>query len=481
MSLDTFLGFLKTPWGMFLAVLFFGASIFVHELGHFLAAKWRGLKIECFSIGFGPAIWRHKDRNGIEWKVCWLPLGGYVRLPQLGDMQGMEGETETPEEMLPPISYADKMYVSVMGAVFNIIFAFILAFILWPSTDKIQVRDTATVIGYVEPTLKDAVTDTMVPSAATKAGLKPGDKILSVDGKKVEDFQDIMLGVIFGAGRSADGAPETVMEIERDDKASTVILHPVLTSMDKVRTLGIEPYDRLVVGVLVKDNPAVLAGLLPDDEILKADGIAYYSRTAFSTHVEKSAGKPIVLTVKRGTETMETTIAPKLIKPEGESKPRYILGIVWKPVFAEIHIAPWTRIWNNAQTMYRTVTALITRHTNVGLNTLNGPLVIGDVLYTAAKLDFRTLINIVILINVNLAILNLMPIPVLDGGHMLIATINRFSRRSISKTFIRKVQEGFALLLIGLMLYVSGRDVMRLFIKYNPPETEERSVSEPAK
>src|SRR3954465_984905 len=97
-------------WSIFLIVLFFGGSIFVHELGHFLAARRRGVKVTRFSIGFGPAIWSHTGKDGVEYRVSWIPLGGYVALPQLADMPALEGESE-PAENLPPVSYSSRMIV----------------------------------------------------------------------------------------------------------------------------------------------------------------------------------------------------------------------------------------------------------------------------------------------------------------------------------------------------------------------------------
>ena len=117
--------------GIALLALFFGGSIFVHELGHFLAARWRKLKIERFSIGFGPKIFGWTGKDGVDYRVSWIPLGGYVALPQMGDSSAIEGETDEKAEKLPEISYADKMIVAVMGAVFNDIFAFGLAGILF--------------------------------------------------------------------------------------------------------------------------------------------------------------------------------------------------------------------------------------------------------------------------------------------------------------------------------------------------------------
>ena len=127
---NTFLGELATSVrGIVLLALFFGGSIFVHELGHFLAARKRGLKIERFSIGFGPRLFGWTGKDGVDYRVSIIPLGGYVALPQLADMEGIEGASSEEAEKLPKISYADKMIVSVMGAVFNVIFAFVLALV----------------------------------------------------------------------------------------------------------------------------------------------------------------------------------------------------------------------------------------------------------------------------------------------------------------------------------------------------------------
>jgi regulator of sigma E protease len=136
--------------GIALLALFFGGSIFVHELGHFLAARWRKLKIERFSIGFGPKIFGWTGKDGVDYRVSWIPLGGYVALPQMGDNSAIEGETDEKAEKLPEISYADKMIVAVMGAVFNVIFAFGLACILFFTGVPVPEGSASTTVGYVQ-------------------------------------------------------------------------------------------------------------------------------------------------------------------------------------------------------------------------------------------------------------------------------------------------------------------------------------------
>ena len=137
-----------SAWSIFMVVLFFGGSIFVHELGHFLAAKWRGLHIERFSIGFGPRLFGWK-RNGIDYRVSLLPLGGYVALPQLADMRGIEGESSVDIKKMEPISYASKVIVAIAGAVFNVLFAFGLATLLFFTGQPTNERQNSVEIGYI--------------------------------------------------------------------------------------------------------------------------------------------------------------------------------------------------------------------------------------------------------------------------------------------------------------------------------------------
>lgn len=183
MSSDFLSSLLGNVWSIFLIVLFFGGSIFVHELGHFLAARRRGVKVTRFSIGFGPAIWKWQGKDGVDYRLSWLPLGGYVALPQLADMPALEGESENTEP-LPPVDYTSRMIVFVAGAFFNILFAFALACVVWIIGEPVSSNLTSTTIAEVLPVLKTSDGKEVV-SPARKADLKPGDIIVKVDGEAV--------------------------------------------------------------------------------------------------------------------------------------------------------------------------------------------------------------------------------------------------------------------------------------------------------
>ncbi|HAQ58567.1 MAG TPA: RIP metalloprotease RseP, partial [Opitutae bacterium] len=169
-----------------IALLALSFCIFIHELGHFIAAKKRGLIADRFSIGFGPRLFGWKWR-GTDFRISLLPLGGYVSLPQLADMGRLEGGEEDESEDLPPISYADKMIVAVMGAVFNIILAFCLSLILWGvGRDIIK----TTVVDVAPEQIVNSAGE-IVPGPAFEAGLLAGDTILEIDDERIGDWMQL--------------------------------------------------------------------------------------------------------------------------------------------------------------------------------------------------------------------------------------------------------------------------------------------------
>jgi len=159
-------------WSIALVVLFFGGSIFVHELGHFLAARRRGVLVERFSIGFGPPLWSRRGRDGVEYRIAWFPLGGYVLLPELADLGAAEGPIRSDLSGRPPVTYGTRMFVFAAGAACNLLFAFVLAVLLWALGQPMSSDVLSTRIGHVAPTLK-LPDGREVPSPAREAGLEP--------------------------------------------------------------------------------------------------------------------------------------------------------------------------------------------------------------------------------------------------------------------------------------------------------------------
>src|SRR5690625_1004422 len=450
--------FTSNIWPIFLIILFFGGSIFVHELGHFLAARRRGLVVERFSIGFGPKIVSWK-RNGVEYRLSWLPLGGYVALPQLADMGAIEGATERDPEKLPPLTYSDKMIVSVMGAVFNVIFAFLLAFIIWFAGKPTSEDALSTSVGYVVPTftLPDGE---VVPSPAASAGLQAGDRIVSIDGNKVEEFVDIPQYLATGSGRDEENRPVTQIVIERDGQLLEKTLHPLLYGSDRLRQIGIGPSHTVEVGALIRDMPAQEAGVKIGDILLSIDGEKVFSWMQVQAYVNDHPEDAISFGFDREGEDFTISITPgQLEVREGESIPQP--GFIPANRRVTVYPNPVEQIQDVTLLTFKTLGALLNPATDLGAKHLSGPAGIVRFFHAASSIDWRLAVWVAILVNVNLAILNLLPIPVLDGGHMVYATIAKLRGKPLPANFVATTQTFFVLLLFGFMIYVSVFDVSR--------------------
>ena len=325
-----------------LVMLFFGGSIFVHELGHFLAARLRGLKILRFSIGFGPRIFSWRGRDGCEYILSLLPLGGYVALPQLADMGALEGGDGNGEaEKLPKASCTDKIIVSAAGAFFNVLFAVLLAAIIWGVGITKNAAAESTVVGFVPEKISD-VAGNQFPCPAKLAGVRAGDKIISIDGRTPSDFQQIIELVAIGSGRTADGRPLAKLEVERDGKilkldvpARLIKTNP--TTGDEIRMIGISPAMRMFVGKILDNSPAKAAGLREGDEVAEIDGQKLYSNAQLGAYLDSlKDGAKTVLGVIRDGEKIELPITPKrvaltkeLLKieaPDGDGAVSFILS-----------------------------------------------------------------------------------------------------------------------------------------------------------
>lgn len=452
---------LSDPFAIILVVLFFGASIFVHEWGHYLAARWRGLRIERFSIGFGPKLFGWKDKQGVDWRVSLFPLGGYVALPQMADMRGVEGENEAPRESLPRLSYTDKMTVAGAGALFNILFALLLGTVLWTTGLPVSAQSESTTIGYTVDSMVDAEGMERKGPAA-RAGLRPGDVIVAVDGEEVGDWEDIVYAVTTGVGRSENGNPQTELTIRRDGEVREVTLFPVLDEHEGIRRIGIAPANPLKVGAVMENSPAEDAGLQAGDRIVAANGEPLFHTSALSEIIRENPASPIELAVQRGDGKRSLSVRPEeVVYTEGGDKTPMI-GVRWEQVTTLRHIDPFTQVADAFSLTLNVLGALVHPRSDIGISNLSGPVGIGYTLYVISQIGILEVLSIVVLINVNLAILNLLPIPVLDGGHMAFATVERLRGRPVSPRIIASAQGAFMLFFLAVFVYVTFFDVGRV-------------------
>jgi regulator of sigma E protease len=462
---------LGNVWSVFLIVLFFGGSIFVHELGHFLAARRRGAKVDRFSIGFGPAIWSWRGKDGVEYRVAWLPLGGYVLLPQLADLGALEGEPESDAARLPPVGYTTKMIVFVAGAFFNVLFAFALATILWVAGMPTSEDLATTRIGYISATmtLPDGKT---VPSPAAEAGLKIGDTIRAIDGESVKDWQELLQTLVTSAGITADGRREAIFTIDRDGQRMDITVHPRLVTDEKVRKVGIlAAYTPIVAQVPDKSYAAKL-GLQVGDQLKALNGAPLLNLITLYDALQATPAAALQLTVLRGDRSIEVAIPA-----DHPKETNGLLGAGFRTATGVTHTNPFTQLAGHAAMTFRTLWSLIHPHSDIGVSKLSGPVGIGRIFWDASEAGMRYVLWIAILVNVNLAIFNLLPLPILDGGQMVFATVAKIRGRPLSAQFIATAQSLFAVFLISMMLYVTVFGDFRRIWRDNRAEAQAKEAA----
>lgn len=474
MSSEFLSSLLSNAWAVFLIVLFFGGSIFVHELGHFLAARRRGAKVVRFSIGFGPAIWKWHGKDGVEYRLAWLPLGGYVLLPQLADLGPIEGEAGDDTEKLPPVSYATKVIVFVAGAAFNVLFAFGLACILWLAGQQISEDLATTRIGYISETitLPDGTT---VPSPAREAGLKIGDTIRALDGQSVSDWSELLQMLVTSAGKTDDGRRQTIFSIERDGRLMDITVHPRLVTEEKVRKVGILAAYTPIVATVPEKSYAHKLGLQPGDQLKALNGTPLLNLITLYDELQAKTPAAFTLTVERGDKAFDLTVPADRPKD-----PNVIFGAGFRTKTGLNHENPFTQIAGHARMTWRVLWSLLQPSSDIGISKLSGPIGIGRIFFDASEAGIRFVLWIAILLNVNLAIFNLLPIPVLDGGQVVFATIAKLRGRALSPNFVAATQSVFMVLLLSMIAYVSFFDIARIR-RDNRAETQAREAAEQQK
>ena len=439
---------------IFLVVFFFGLTIFIHEFGHFLVARYRGMKVERFSIGFGPPIWKW-TRDGVEYRISWIPCGGYVALPQMAPMEALEGKTETKAEELPPASPLDKVLVSLAGPLLNVVLAFLLACALWICGTPAN----PSVVGWVERSSPEEL-----------SGIKPGDHIVQVNDQKVKTWGELMEAVAFSR------QPTVQLHVERGAQKLQFDVETHVNDKFKIKTLDLYPRVRPFAQQVFAGSPAARAGVRVNDRFVSVEGVPLYSREQMIALINKRPNEPIEIKVLRNQKMMTLTAVPEMDRKDKVAR----IGI---KLSEDLEImrpgqTPIQQFEEVLGSMGRMVKALVHhKETGVGINSLSGPVGISVVWwYAIATGGILMGVKIAVLLNINLAILNLLPLPVLDGGHIVFSAVEAAIRRPLNARFVQVSQTAFAALLIAFMLYVTVFSDIRRFI----PEKQSTTETQPA-
>lgn len=442
-------------------LLLFNLLIFVHELGHFLAARWRGLKIERFAIWFGKPIWKTKIGD-VEYCLGSIPAGGYVSLPQMAPMEMIEGKGEETKEPLPPISAIDKIIVAFAGPLFSFLLALAFAAVVTVVGRPESESEKTTVIGYVE---KDGPAD--------KASLKPGDRILEIENKPVTKFGGMGDSVIW---RVVSSEGETIpIKFARSDSVTGVTSTNVVQvtpakeptkawKRKSLREIKIDAAQTAIIGEVSPDSPAQRAGLKPNDEVFSINGQKLWHYAGVADYINEHKNQPVTLAGTRDDKPFEVTVTPVVPLNSTNGDPK--IGVTWLHGgrMALAHPAPVEQVRGSVNAMISTFAALFSRHSDIKPQHLGGAVKILNVYYILFKSDqgWRLALWFSVLMNVNLAILNLLPFPVLDGGHIFLALLEKLRRRPVNAKVLNYIQTGCAVVLIAFMLYIAFFDVQEL-------------------
>lgn len=472
----------------FVVVLIFNILIIVHELGHFLAALWRGLVVEKFAIWFGKPIWK-KEINGVEYMLGSIPAGGYVALPQLAPMEALEGESKFTKEELKAASPLDKIIVAFAGPLFSFGLALVFACIVWLVGRPVAEISATTNAGYVSekvpapmseiaPTAETPIP--LIPNPVYAEGLRTGDVVVQVDGLPVEKRVGMGDSIMWRFIRSeGDKVPVVVM---RNGQEVALELTPIYQDKKFYQrgALRLSPIPTPIpplVGSFYPGSPADKAGLQPGDLITAINGqpIQYSSEVLF--HVWENPAAPATYTIERmvgegsaaKTETLTVMMTPeKPVKYITEFPPAMLgIGFSTEPNYRFIYPNPFEQVGDSVMAVVNTIDA-VASPSSVNVSHLSGPIGIMNLYFQMLFQDpwvtgWRFVMWISVVINVNLALINLLPLPVLDGGHITFALYEWIRRKPVNIRMLEVLNGATALLLIGFMLYVTFFDAQDAF------------------
>jgi len=421
-------------------VFVLGVLIFVHELGHFLMARWIGVRVITFSLGFGPKIVGFR-RGDTEYCVSAVPLGGYVKMA--GESPD-DPRTGQPDEFLSKTKW-ERFQVFIMGPVMNILLAIVLMWIVLMQGARVPVfLDRAPVVGAVA-----------AGSPAERGGIRSGDHIVGVAGRPVTTWEQLSLAIGTKARR------EVPIDVVRNGQTITLNVTPDAQTKYEIGDIGVFPDVHPSIGQLVAGEPAEQGGLRTGDVVVTFDGQIITYGAQLTDAIAKHPNKTVVFGVQRGSDRLDIRVTPMLQGRKGR------VGAIIIDEFRTVHLGPWAAAKMSLQRNYefgglifQTLVGLLTRETSP--KQLMGPVAIAQLSGESAALGWIALFSLMASISLNLGILNLLPIPVLDGGHIFIMALEGLARRDFSA----KVKEsmllaGFAVLMV-LMVTVIYNDLTRV-------------------
>lgn len=424
-----------------LAFLFvLGVLIFVHELGHFMAARRLGVRVLTFSLGFGPKLLRVK-RGDTEYCVSAIPLGGYVKMA--GENPD-DARTGRPDEFLSRTKW-ERFQILIMGPVMNILLAIVvMALVLVQGAEVPAYQDEPPVVGAVTP-----------GSPADRVGIERGDRILTVAGEDIDAWDDLYLAIGTRANR------DVAVTFLRNGQTRSVTVRPNPQTRFEVGDIGVLPDVNPTVRSVNPGDPADRAGVKPGDIVVAVNGERVVFARQLAEAISRNAGRQIDLTIRRNGQEQHIGVTPEKRGDRG------LIGIAINEATKTFNPGPLEAVVLSVQRnvefaglIFRTLGGLLVGSTSP--RQLMGPVAIAQLSGESAAAGWIALFTLMASISLNLGLLNLLPIPVLDGGHILIMALEGIARRDFSMQVKEKMLLAGFVVLMMLMVTVIYNDLTRI-------------------
>ena len=446
-------------WNLASFVVALGILITVHEYGHFWVARKNGVQVERFSIGFGKALWRKYDRHGTEFVIAMIPLGGYVKML---DSRVDEVTEQQKNSTFDGKSVYQRIAIIAAGPLANFAFAIFAFYLMF-------------LIGV--PSVKPIIGELTAGSIAANAKLPTNSEIIEVSGNRTRDWQDVNLALV-----SAIGDSEITFLVKRADSSSNQIFTLDTKDWDfspekqsSIASLGLAPFRAKVeakLAVVAKDSPAEKYGLSVGDELIAIDKVKVNGQwQTFSDEIKRYPDQNVEVTVLRDGSPLVLNVIPEAkkykdkvvgylgVQPVSQPYPKaYLFDQAYGPIDALEQSA--IKTWNLVVLSFDMIGKLITG--DVSVKNLSGPISIAQGAGNSADYGFVYFLGFLALISINLGIINLLPLPVLDGGHLFYYFIELLTGKPVPE----KIQEiGFkfgTIALLSLMSIAIFNDLSRL-------------------
>jgi regulator of sigma E protease len=412
-----------------------GVLVFVHELGHFLVARALGVRVITFCIGMGPKILK-VVRGGTEYAIAILPIGGYVKMA--GENPD-EPHTGAVDEFLTRPKW-DRFRILIAGPAMNIVLSLVLMTVVLAQGAQVPIYESDPV----------DVAVVMKESPAERGGILPGDRITRVGSQRTETWEDFFLAI---GGRAERDVPITLL---RQGREMVVTVRPEAQTKLRIGDIGVLPKVHPSIRSVEADGPADKAGLKAEDVVLALNGEPIVFSGQLSAEIRKHPEERITLTVKRGAETLDIGVTPRRRGEIG------LIGIGIQDPFRTVQpdLVGAMKMSVERNMIVQTLHGLATRETSP--SQLMGPVAIAQMSGDTAAAGWIPLLSFMAMLSLNLGLINLLPIPVLDGGHIFIMAIEGLARRDLSmKMKERLMLAGFVVLMM-LMVTVMYNDLARI-------------------